>query len=171
VALGRADDRLLDTYHTERHPVGKAVLENAQAQTALMTAFSPEGLALRRTFGALIDRNPTLAHDLALSMSGLDVSYPSSDQHAHPLTGVRVRDSAVYSRLSDGRPLLIRFGDHDDVDARAAGLEVPACDPWPGHEKTAYALIRPDGYVWWATDEPGTPDIAGTLAALGMRLG
>lgn len=48
VITGRADEELLDTYHDERHPVGAEVLEHTQAQTALMTAYSPEGQALRR---------------------------------------------------------------------------------------------------------------------------
>jgi FAD binding domain-containing protein len=54
---GRADEALLDTYHEERRPVGANLLEYTRAQTALMTAYSPERQALRATERA--DRDGT----------------------------------------------------------------------------------------------------------------
>jgi hypothetical protein len=65
---------------------------------------------------------------------------------------------------------LVRFDDREDVAVRAADPRVHRRHPWPGQEKCTYALIHPDGYVWWAADEPGDVDIADTLRALGMRL-
>ena len=44
---GTAPADLLDTYHAERHPVGARLLSSTRAQTALMTAYSFEGQALR----------------------------------------------------------------------------------------------------------------------------
>jgi len=53
-AARRAPQSLLDTYHSERHPVAAVVGTDTQAQTAMLTAITPEGLALRETVAALI---------------------------------------------------------------------------------------------------------------------
>ncbi|WP_280466408.1 FAD-dependent monooxygenase [Nocardia brasiliensis] len=100
VATGRADQALLDTYHAERHPVGATLLEHTMAQTALMTAYSPDGLALRTLMSGLITTVPDLSHQLAERLSGLDVTYP---------TGRRVPNrplpdgSTLFERLRTGQ--------------------------------------------------------------------
>ncbi|MDR7276933.1 FAD-dependent monooxygenase [Catenuloplanes atrovinosus] len=77
VAGGRAPDALLDTYHAERHPVGAELLEHTRAQTALMTAYSADGQALRRVLSGLIATVPGLSRALAERLSGLSVTYPA----------------------------------------------------------------------------------------------
>lgn len=47
VIHGWASPTLLDSYHAERHPIGKRVVEDTRAQTALVTATTPDGKALR----------------------------------------------------------------------------------------------------------------------------
>lgn len=58
---GWAPPGLLDTYHTERHPVGERVFMHSQAQTALM-APGPEVTALRELFGELLQRKDNIQH-------------------------------------------------------------------------------------------------------------
>ncbi|MDP9796387.1 2-polyprenyl-6-methoxyphenol hydroxylase-like FAD-dependent oxidoreductase [Catenuloplanes nepalensis] len=157
VARGAAPQSLLDTYHAERAPVGAAMLANTQAQTALVTAFTPEGQALRAHLSALLDRHPAVQHDLALGVSGLDVHYPPSDPGAHPSTGRRFADPAVFPLLRDARPVLVRDPSAPPVETELAVHEAPGA---------AYALIRPDGHVWWATDEP---DPLAAAAAIAQR--
>ncbi|GGM75899.1 putative aromatic compound monooxygenase YhjG [Lentzea pudingi] len=95
VVAGRADAALLDTYHSERHPVGAELLRHTRAQTALMTGYSPEGQALRAVLSGLIASAPDMSKELAERLSGLDVDYG---------TGRRVPDGgALFARLRSGR--------------------------------------------------------------------
>ncbi|GAA2847094.1 putative aromatic compound monooxygenase YhjG [Actinoplanes cyaneus] len=106
VITGRAGEELLDTYHEERHPVGAALLRHTRAQTALMTAYTPEGQALRALLSELIATAPDMSRLLAERLSGLDVAYA---------TGRRVRDL----RFDDGSRLFerLRTGRHVSTDA------------------------------------------------------
>ncbi|WDM14034.1 FAD-dependent monooxygenase [Streptomyces lavenduligriseus] len=162
VLAGRADETLLDSYHDERHPVGARLLESSRAQTALMTAFSPEGLALRAELSALLAAQPALNATLAERVSGLADGYPPEDPAAHPLTGTRAPDLAVegseglFSLLRPGRPLLLDLAGDLPAGSSAPGavrhtgalLGPPAA--WAG---VRAALIRPDGHVAWARTE------------------
>ncbi|MFS8204127.1 FAD-dependent monooxygenase [Streptomyces sp. CWNU-52B] len=91
---GRAPDSLLDSYHTERHPVGVQLMEHSRAQTALMTGFTPEGLALRSFLSEMIATQPAFGQALSERLTALAVSYPGPDPTAHPLTGTRAPDLA-----------------------------------------------------------------------------
>ncbi|WP_045741633.1 FAD-dependent monooxygenase [Actinoplanes rectilineatus] len=99
VAGGRAPDALLDSYHEERWPVGAELLEHTRAQTALMTAYSPDGQALRRVLSEMITTAPDFSRRLAERLSGLAASYA---------TGPRVPDQELpeggmlFARLRDG---------------------------------------------------------------------
>ncbi|MFF9581363.1 FAD-dependent monooxygenase [Streptomyces achromogenes] len=162
VLAGRAGDTLLDSYHAERHPVGARLLESSRAQTALMTAFSPEGLALRAEFSAMLAAQPALNATLAERVSGLSVGYPPADPAAHPLTGTRAPDLAVegseglFSLLRPGRPLLLDLagdlpaGSPAPGTVRHTGALLRPPSAWAG---VRAALIRPDGHVAWARTE------------------
>src|SRR5579884_1607523 len=78
---GRAPAGLLESYHTERHPVGARVLQNTRAQGLLMMLQSDEdGTALRELFIDLM-RIPEANRYLSGMISGLDVQYamPGAD--------------------------------------------------------------------------------------------
>ncbi|MEK8174078.1 FAD-dependent monooxygenase [Streptomyces sp. M19] len=112
---GTAPDGLLDTYHAERHPVGAQLLLSTRAQTALMTAYSVEGQALRALLSQLIADVPEFSAALAGQLSALAVAYPPADPAAaHPLDGTRAPDLA----LADGTSLfaLLRTGRHVLLD-------------------------------------------------------
>ncbi|MET7393773.1 FAD-dependent monooxygenase [Dactylosporangium sp. NPDC005572] len=106
VVAGRASEALLDTYHEERHPVGADLLEHTRAQTALITAYSPEGQALRAVLSGLIATAPDLSRELAERLSGLSVTYA---------TGKRVPNL----KLPDGSTLFerLRTGEHVKTEA------------------------------------------------------
>lgn len=178
---GWAPPDLLDTYHAERHPVGADTIEHTQAQTALMTNFSPEGQALRSLLGKLIAERPQFENALTERLSGLSVRYPAAPQ-AHPIVGERAPNLALSERdrlfglFADGRYALVDFGlcdRHTVTDptpggdtrhivryraARACGQERPA---WSG---VSAALIRPDGYIAWATDESDPAKLTAEIA-------
>jgi 2-polyprenyl-6-methoxyphenol hydroxylase-like FAD-dependent oxidoreductase len=155
VAQGRAGADLLDTYEAERRPWAEDVAEHTLAQTALITATSPTGQALRGLLSGLIGALPDLSLTLARRLAGLDVRYAAG---AHPLVGDRIPD--VGTALLDGRPALLGSPGPGVVDA-ALGMGAAV---HPQAANALAALVRPDGYVWWAAD-----DAEAELPGLGAR--
>ncbi|POM22539.1 3-(3-hydroxy-phenyl)propionate/3-hydroxycinnamic acid hydroxylase [Actinomadura rubteroloni] len=159
---GWAPDGLLDTYHGERHPVGRWICVNVQAQEAL--AAPPESAQpLRELFAALIAL-PDTNRFLAETVMGLGVRYPLGGEGAHPLVGRRLR-----VELEPGRGALLDFGGgvpDGALDGRRDRVDLVVREPLPGADVPA-ALVRPDGHVVWVAAEGG-----GDLAeALGRWFG
>lgn len=157
-------DDLLDSYHAERHPVGEELLLSTQAQTALMTAYSHGGQALRAMLGGLIATVPELSKTLAERLAGLSVAYPPGTPTAHPLVGRRApdltftgSDTSLFDLLHHGRHVLLNLTD-EPMPAAPAGVvthDGPPAEPRPEWDGVRAALIRPDGHVAWATERPG----------------
>ncbi|MBA4856270.1 FAD-dependent monooxygenase [Nocardia farcinica] len=153
---GRARPELLDTYETERRPVGAELTDTSRAQVALMSVFSPEGLRLRALLAEMLANNPQLNKDLAERVSGLAVRYrPAPD--AHPLTGTRAPDlrfgaTGLFELLHGGEHVLLDLTGAGDPGSRP-GLLAHTARPehlpgdWSG---VGAALIRPDGHIAWA---------------------
>jgi 2-polyprenyl-6-methoxyphenol hydroxylase-like FAD-dependent oxidoreductase len=154
---GWAPPGLLDSYEQERRPVGEALLLSTQAQTALMTAYSPDGLQLRRLLSELIAEQPAFSRALAERLSGLAVSYPARAGD-HPLVGqrapnVRFADTDLFTLLNSGRHVLLDFtGRPSDVDGSVAVAAGSAVRPAGWHDVSA-VLVRPDGHVAWAGED------------------
>jgi 2-polyprenyl-6-methoxyphenol hydroxylase-like FAD-dependent oxidoreductase len=167
VISGGADPALLDTYQSERRPAAERVIMHSRAQLALVRP-GTEITALRDMFSELL-QDPSNAKWISDLLSGNDNHYlPGAD--AHPLAGRWVPDFGVTSggttrRVAElarsGRPLLIDLtedastaGELSDVGQRittAAGRPV-------GEVSATALLVRPDGYVAWASSAP-TPDV------------
>ncbi|MEU6510160.1 FAD-dependent monooxygenase [Streptomyces sp. NPDC046942] len=137
------------SYDRERRPVAGSLAQNTQAQTALMTTFTPQGAAMRELMSTLLARPETNAH-LAGLLSGLSVSYPAPDA-GHPLDGHRVPDlhlpdgDTLLRRLRVDRFLLVDFtpaGEFDELGSPT--VEVVPARPW---SRLAAALVRPDGHL------------------------
>ncbi|MEU8779116.1 rifampin monooxygenase [Streptomyces sp. NPDC048606] len=145
---GWAPEGLLDTYHTERHPVGARVLANTRAQGVLLDD-SPGAVALRELFSRLLDFDEVNRYVTEMT-SGIGIRYDLGE--GHELLGLRLRDvplkeGSLYGLMHGGRGLLLDrtgllsvrgWADRVDhvVDA-CEGLDVPA------------VLLRPDGHVAW----------------------
>ena len=175
VVKGISPDSLLDTYHTERHPIGARVLRNTMAAVALRRA-DERTKALRDTMSELL-RLDEPRRRFAAEMSGLDIHYDLGG--GHPLLGRRMPDldlittdgpTRVFTLLHDAHPVFLNFGARDHVeitpwadrvqliDARYEGAwELPVIGVVTA--PTA-VLIRPDGYVAWVGDvsEPSLID-------------
>jgi 2-polyprenyl-6-methoxyphenol hydroxylase-like FAD-dependent oxidoreductase len=161
-AQGRAPAGLLDTYESERYPVGQRVMMHSMSQTALFSP-GPEIAALRSLFTELLTL-PDVAGHMAGLLAGSDVRYDVGDDHR--LSGYLVPDFTladgrrVTELLHTGRPVLVGA----DVDGPFVGggpvqtVRV-AIDDGP-----AAMLIRPDGYVAWATDDRDDPGLERALA-------
>jgi bifunctional hydroxylase/dehydrase len=173
---GWAPEGLLDTYHSERHPVGERVLRNTLAQGTLY--LSGAGIEPMRSVMAELMAIPDVGRHLSGMVSGLDIRYDVGAT-GHPLLGMRMPDReleladgrrTVFDFLRRSRGLLIsgpaaseesRLGDgwHDRIDIvqarRFPGAGGDSATP------TEAALIRPDGYVVWAA--PGGGDLQAAL--------
>jgi 2-polyprenyl-6-methoxyphenol hydroxylase-like FAD-dependent oxidoreductase len=162
VVNGWAPSDLLDSYQSERYPIAQRVMMHSLAQTALM-APGPEVTALRNLFTELLQA-PQAATHMAHLLAGSDVHYDVDN--IHRLAGRLVPEFAlstgqrIAELLRNGRPLLLDF---------AGGQFTQAAEPWrtrvdlvtAGNERgpSAALLIRPDGYVAWATDSHDAHEI------------
>jgi 2-polyprenyl-6-methoxyphenol hydroxylase-like FAD-dependent oxidoreductase len=166
---GWAPPGLLDTYHAERHPVGRQVLRRSGALLRLFT-LPPALVSARNVLASAVTTIPFLAKRPAGALSGVSICYPVP-RGAHPLAGKRVADlpladgRRLYEALRGGRFLLAAspgalpadaatgYGDRVEVApvARACGT---------------VALIRPDAYIAWAAAGKAAiaPQIRGGLA-------
>lgn len=174
----RAPAGLLDSYHTERHPVAARVLATTRAQGVLMSP-PPDADDVRALRDIVIDlaRLPDANRYLAGLMSGLDLRYDLADPD--PLVGARMVDlslqteegrTTVSTLLRSGRGLLLELGGHpspstpvpDSVD-RLVALVIAspvgtALGASPGVDRV---LVRPDGHVCWAGSGPdSSPELA-----------
>ncbi|MBV8177877.1 MAG: FAD-dependent monooxygenase [Mycobacterium sp.] len=174
VIAGGADPALLDTYESERRPAAERVIMHSRAQLAL-TRPGTEITALRELFSELLTE-PGVARRLSQLVSGAENRY-GADADAHPLAGRWVPDFAVTSgsvtrRVAElartGRPLLFDLTDGAVVAAAADiadRITVAAGRPVGDVPATAL-LVRPDGYVAWASSapKPGVDELRRVLA-------
>lgn len=180
VLRGDAPDpeALLDSYHEERHPVGAAVLRTSGAIVRLAMAHTPVQHAARSLVTRLLNAVRP-ARDKAMGrISGIGIAYPAGPG-AHRLTGTRVPDLALtegrlYELLREGEFVLVTPEDARGAKtlADARGAETLAADPaparrlirtnWRGDRRTTL-LVRPDGYVAWADENPSPAALAEAL--------
>jgi 3-(3-hydroxy-phenyl)propionate hydroxylase len=162
---------LLDTYHTERHPVAARVLHNTMAQTALLR-LDERSKAAREAMSELLSMDEPRKRFAAM-MSGLDIQYDLGE--GHPLLGRRMPDLdlvtangplRVFRLLHDARPVLLNLGEPGGFDITPWADRVQVIDatfagtwelPVLGQVAApAAVLIRPDGYVAWVGDGTDT---------------
>ncbi|MGH3873997.1 MAG: rifampin monooxygenase [Pseudonocardiaceae bacterium] len=149
---GWAPEGLLDSYHTERHPVAAAVLDNTRAQTELLSP-EPGPRSVRRLVAELMDFEDVNRY-LIEKITAIGVRYDFGEGHA--LLGRRLRDvglkrGRLYGLMHGGRGLLLDqtgrlsvagWADRvDQVVDVSEELDAPA------------VLLRPDGHVAWAGED------------------
>jgi 2-polyprenyl-6-methoxyphenol hydroxylase-like FAD-dependent oxidoreductase len=149
---GWAPAGLLDSYHTERHPVAADVLNITRAQMELMST-EPGPEAARQLVSELMDFEEVNRY-LIEKITAIGVRYDFGEGHA--LLGRRLRDvglkgGRLYELLRDGRGLLLDqtgrlsvagWADRvDHVVDVSEELDAPA------------ALLRPDGHVAWVGED------------------
>jgi rifampicin monooxygenase len=149
---GWAPEGLLDSYHTERHPVAADVLDNTRALVEL-TSLEPGAQAVRRLMAELMDFEEVNRY-LIEKITAIGVRYDFGE--GHELLGRRLRDvglkrGRLYGLMHGGRGLLLDqtgrlsvagWADRvDHVVDVSEELDVPA------------ALLRPDGHVAWVGED------------------
>jgi 2-polyprenyl-6-methoxyphenol hydroxylase-like FAD-dependent oxidoreductase len=143
---GWAPPWLLDSYCSEREPAGLEVIEDSRAQCALFASPSPDGVALRDRFNAILGAHPSLNRELAFRLSGLALRYDSGPGRA----GQRI--PGAFGLMRRGRFVLISPAPAD-VPGYEDRLDVVSATLSGAWSDTASVLIRPDGYVAWSLNQ------------------
>jgi 2-polyprenyl-6-methoxyphenol hydroxylase-like FAD-dependent oxidoreductase len=149
---GWAPEGLLDSYHTERHPVAADVLDNTRAQGLLMST-DPDAQAVRRVVAKLMDFENVNRY-LIEGVTAIGVRYDlgaGSELLGRRLRDVGLKQGRLYGLMHAGRGLLLDqtgrlsvagWADRvDHVVDTSEEVDVPA------------ALLRPDGHVAWVGED------------------
>jgi 2-polyprenyl-6-methoxyphenol hydroxylase-like FAD-dependent oxidoreductase len=154
---GDAPAALLDTYSSERHPVGAEVLDWSRAQVALMRP-AQASRAIEAIIRDLIDTRDGATY-FAERVWGVSLRYDLGD--SHPLVGRSAPDfelgngTRLGELLRNGKGLFLDFDDQTARRAIAARwgdrIMYVAIDATNRLGLSA-VLVRPDGFVAWATD-------------------
>lgn len=172
---GTAPIWLLDTYESERHPVGEQVLKVTDRmfrfvmiKSNIVQRIARLGLRAALSIEA-IQRVPRSF------LSGVGFSYPPRGDRPHELAGKRAPDITIDgTRLAEalrpGRFVLIDTTPggaaarvaRERYEDRVITLTVKPTGHSPANQP-AVTLVRPDGYIAWASDDPGA-DVNGLLA-------
>lgn len=157
---GWAPEALLDSYHTERHPVAADVLLNTRAQAELLST-EPGPRAVRELVSELMDFKEVNRY-LTEKIIATGVRYDCGRGHAllgRRMPDVELKRGRLYELTRGGRGLLVDqtgrlsvegWADRiDHVVDVSEELDVPA------------VLLRPDGHVAWVGDDQ--QDLLGQL--------
>ncbi|TDK31248.1 FAD-dependent oxidoreductase [Rhizobium deserti] len=153
---GDAPVGLLDSYMTERHPVGAQVLDWSRAQVATMRP-SPSSRALEAIFRDLIETKDGATY-FAERVWGVALCYDLGGNH--PLVGRSAPDfeladgSRVGDHLRDGKGLLLDFVQRSPLQELVRPF-APRITYIGGKAKEPLGLdavlLRPDGFVAWVS--------------------
>ncbi|MGV1834314.1 FAD-dependent monooxygenase [Rhizobium rhizogenes] len=163
---GNAPADLLDSYVSERHPVGVQVLDWSRAQVALMRP-SRSSRALEAVIRDLIDTRDGATY-FAERVWGVSLRYDLGG--SHPLVGRSAPDfeladgTKLGDHLRRGKGLLLDFEADTPLQALASRwkgrIVYVASDAKDGLGLSA-VLVRPDGIVAWVgEDAPNQEEVA-----------
>ncbi|MGZ6779107.1 MAG: FAD-dependent monooxygenase [Mycobacterium sp.] len=145
--LGGAPDAVLDTYQSERHPVGRRVLRQSGLMARGVTLRPRVARALRNILAPRLLCVSAVRDAVAGSFAGTELRYPHG-RAEHPLVGTRateipLREGRLTHLQRSAGFVLIR--EHGAAPADIPGLvDAERADAGPA------LLVRPDGYIAWA---------------------
>ncbi|WP_433204053.1 FAD-dependent oxidoreductase [Nocardia sp. CA-107356] len=144
--LGGADDRVLDTYHTERHPIGERVLLQSGAMMRSVTLHPRPARWLRDRLAPTVLGFGPIANTIAGSFAGTTLRYPHH-RGEHPVVGTRATEIPLAGdRLTvlQRTPGFVLIREHGTPPVDIGLRQAERTDPGPA------LLVRPDGYIAWA---------------------
>lgn len=157
----KAPEGLLDSYYAERYPIGAQVLDWSRAQVAIMQP-GPQARALNAIIRDLMNTSDGATY-MAGRVWGVYTHYDLGGDH--PITGHSVPNfelgdgTKIGELMHDGRGILLDF----DTNASLKTITSEYGDrikyiSGPAKEQLGLSavLIRPDGFIAWASD--GAPD-------------
>jgi 2-polyprenyl-6-methoxyphenol hydroxylase-like FAD-dependent oxidoreductase len=139
VLTGTADDELLDSYHTERHPVAAEMVAFTALFAKMASVRDPVAARLRNGVLAAAASAPGATDWIATKLSELDVSYADG-----PCCGLRIGDRVPPTTVP-GRDLrwTLAVPEGTDLPREQESL----CVRQVSGLDTAL-LVRPDGYLF-----------------------
>ncbi len=153
----KAPEGLLDSYHTERHPIGAQVLDWSRAQVAIMKP-DLSSRALNAVVRDLINTRDGATY-FAARVWGIFMHYDLDGNH--PLTGYSVPNfefedgTTIGELMQDGMGILLDFDNNalrkklvNTYNNQIRYISNPAKEQLG----LSAVLIRPDGIVAWASD-------------------
>lgn len=169
VVKKQAPESLLNTYHSERRPVGQMLFDNTLAQVALATNFTPPNLSLRNTMNDILSF-PDVNRRLASEISGFGIAYGYDSVvpetlPIHLASGKRVPDvdlivenqsATLYGCLEKGEWVHLALSSKEqDVSEFPDWLDphivkhitADCVNDSPSLAGISSVLIRPDGYA------------------------
>lgn len=167
---GQAPEGLLDSYYAERYPLGAQVLDWSRAQIAIMKP-GPTGRALNAIFRDLIDTRDGATY-FASRVWGINTHYNLGGKHplvSRSVPNFELEDGATIGQfMHDGRGILLDFGMNDSLKALADeyGDQIRYVSGTAKDQLGLIALlIRPDGFIAWASDQHPDAEEARQAAA------
>ncbi len=147
LVLDGADEGILDTYHSERHPIGRRVLFQSGAMMRAVTLKPKPARWLRNRLAPRVLGIRRASDVIAGSFSGVTLRYKNGSRGGHDLVGTPATQTALaegpLTRLQrDGGFMLIREPGTPAILTDLA--QAQRIDHGPA------LLVRPDGYVAWA---------------------
>jgi 2-polyprenyl-6-methoxyphenol hydroxylase-like FAD-dependent oxidoreductase len=165
----KAPEGLLDSYYTERHPIGAQVLDWSRAQVAIMKP-GPTARALNAIVRDLMDTRDGATY-FAGRVWGINTHYNLGGDHAlvgHSVPNFELEDGTrIGELLNGGTGVLLDFDLNEPLrslaDVRSDRITYVACDAKDRLGLSA-VLVRPDGFVAWACEGKPNPDDASRAA-------
>ncbi|WP_214324884.1 FAD-dependent oxidoreductase [Nonomuraea sediminis] len=149
--LGGDAERLLDTYHQERHPIGRRALRTSGTMMRSITLGGRVSRAIRDHAGTWLLSVPVVTRFMVGGLSGTALRYPRT-RGQHRLVGTRattiaLSDGTTVGQTRSGGFLLIRPPGTPPVQTELVQVE--------RHDDGPAVLVRPDGYIAWAGTDDG----------------
>jgi putative polyketide hydroxylase len=182
VLTGKAGDRLLDSYHEERHAIAEMVTAQAMLRWAdPRLHWDPSAVAERAAAGAWNAPMVTMGYRYDSSaIVGPVPPPPSTEDVASSLDGAPgshlrhrwIDGVSTVDMIGPGFTLLADSGEWDDA---ARPLDLPVVrigGDWPesvGIDGTGALLVRPDGFIAWRSVKADADALPAVLAAVTGR--
>jgi 2-polyprenyl-6-methoxyphenol hydroxylase-like FAD-dependent oxidoreductase len=161
--LGGAPDSVLDTYHSERHPIGQRVLLQSGLMMRAVTLYPRPARRLRDLLAPKLLALPAVRDAVAGSFAGTELRYGHLREE-HRLVGTRATEvPLVEGRLTE----IQRQPGFVMIHAREETVRQPSTGRVRFARRTDEGpalLVRPDGYIAWAG--PGASASSSWHAAL-----
>ncbi|ORA20711.1 FAD-dependent oxidoreductase [Mycobacterium arosiense] len=156
--LGGADDGLLDTYQSERHPIGRRVLVQSGMIARAATLHRRPAIWLRNLLVPNLLRIAAVQDFVAGSFAGTGLRYGRRGLVGTRAAAVPLVEGRLTQLQRGGGYVFIREYGATPVEAPGM-LQAERADRGPA------VLVRPDGYIAWAGASAQAPDAITNVAA------